>query len=151
MKNFKLLSILLLSMLFMVACGDDDDENSLSGATFLPVSDVLENCNDPSENQSYTYDSNGCVDDVFVTLCTEFKFNSGSSGVIIAMGSVFGLPLTEETTFTYTLNGDAIELCFLEPDTQDEYCGSGTVDGDTITFSGVDTDGCNFTNVIRRK
>lgn len=122
----KLLGPLLLSFLFLVACGDDETAGlSLIGTTWTEVSSVYQGCDDDSENGTQTCTSG----------CESIVFNSDGSFVVVGEQS--------DDEATYEVSGNQITITVSSEDGTFTSVVRYAIVGTTLTITVEDDfDGC---------
>jgi hypothetical protein len=139
MKNISYLFIVFAFLLFVACDNDDDGGNSIVG-TWILQSQSYENCTDPANNGTETF--NGCT----AVACGKLTFNSDGSAVIRITIPLFGIDETVNATWEDKGNNQ-IELC--EGSSCDTV--NYNVSGNNLTTSFVDEDGCDASEVYRRE
>ena len=145
MKLFKL-SLLLLTLVLLSSCGDDDPLSETIIGSWDLVSVVSTNCDDPDDNIPFMeVDENNCVTfggDTFCDIFLVFNADGTATESITSLGSTAAV-----LDFTYTVNDDDNSGQFCE---QPNDCRDLTVDGDLMTQTISDGDSCFVTLVYQQ-
>ena len=157
MKILKLSTLLLLSLLAMASCDNEDDSpvNELIGIWELN-SLVVTNCDDPSDNTSGD-DVIGCETDDTFEVCNSVQFEFTIGGELISTSTViYSLRSTQETqteteseTFTYTIDQDSKTITSCD-ETNDCEEISYSISGNTLTLVGIEANNCRTTAVATK-
>ncbi len=135
--NLSRLILILVSLCLYIAC--DDDEGSSEADQLIGVWEsgrlIVQDCNNPDDNVQT--DADGCFDPILGnSFCIKniYDFKTNDSGTLIDSSILF-TQSSEQMDFTYSLNGDVLELC---PAGQPaDSCG-------TVIYKRISSDSMNF-------
>lgn len=133
--------------LLFAACKKEDDSTDVVGIWEISTSSNS-NCNDPDDNGTLPI-SDGCIDLVVFSSCTDLEFKSDDSFEIRTSTTVLGAVDEDTESGTYSLEGNTITATF-EDGTSRTF--TYNADGPSISSSYEDDiDGCTVQQSFRKK